>query len=388
LEVFAVRSLGKSENHERNNGADGREERRPLRIAQLAHLYESVPPKLYGGTERVVAWLTEELIRRGHQVTVFASGDSTINAPIEAGWPESLRLAGLSKWGDSYGLLNLTAAYRRAHDFDIIHAHVDYWSFPFARMVDTPTISTMHGRLDIPHLHPIYREFREHPLVSISHDQRTHLPFANWIGTVYHGLPRGDLKFNPEPGTYLAFLGRIAPEKRPDWAIEIAQRAGIPLKIAAKVDPADREYFESRIKPMLDSASNVEFIGEIDQKRKSSFLGGAIALLFPIDWPEPFGLVMAEALACGTPVIARPCGSVPEIIRHGTTGFVAENIDDLVALTRRVNEISRFACRQEFEARFTAETMADRYEALYRRMLAARPRARRAGVARKLNAAG
>ncbi len=359
---------------------------RRLRIAQLAHLYESVPPKLYGGTERVVAYLTDELTRRGHEVCLFASGDSSVSAQVSAGWPESLRLAGLSPYGDSYALLNLAAAYERADEFDIIHAHVDYWSFPFARLVSTPTVSTMHGRLDLPHLHPIYRRFREMPMVSISNDQRSYLPFANWVSTVYHGLPQ-HLKFSPGPGKYLAMLGRIAPEKRPDWAIEIAKRAGLPLKIAAKVDPADREYFESKIKPML-SAPGVEFIGEIDEARKSRFLGDAIALLFPIDWPEPFGLVMIEALACGTPVIARPCGSVPEIIRHGVTGFLGDTIEELTTAARRVHELSRWACRREFEARFTVEAMADGYEALYYDILeGARGPRRRNGSARRTRAA-
>ncbi len=349
----------------KRNGAGSRG--RPLRIAQIAHLYESVPPKLYGGTERVVAYLTDELVRRGHDVTLFASGDSNVSAPVLAGWPESLRLAGLSRYGDSYALLNLSAAYERAHEFDIIHAHVDYWSFPFARLVSTPTVSTMHGRLDLPHLHPIYRHFAEMPLVAISNDQRTYLPFANWLGTVYHGLP-GHLKFNPGPGKYLAFLGRIAPEKRPDWAVEIARRAGIPLKIAAKVDPADREYFESKIRPIF-SGPGVEFIGEIEEERKSQFLGDAIALLFPIDWPEPFGLVMIEALACGTPVIARPRGSVSEIIRHGVTGYLGDTIDELAAAAKKAHEISRRACRREFEERFTVDAMASGYEALYYRVL-------------------
>lgn len=340
---------------------------RPLRIAQLAHLYESVPPKLYGGTERVVAYLIDELARRGHDVTLFASGDSNVRARLHAGWPESLRLAGLSQYGDSYALLNLSAAYERAHEFDIIHAHIDYWSFPFARLVSTPTVSTMHGRLDLPHLHPIYRNFREMPLIGISNNQRTYLPFANWLGTVYHGLP-GHLKFSPGPGKYLALLGRISREKRPDWAIEIARRAGIPLKIAAKVDPADREYFESRIQPML-SGPGVEFIGEIDEASKSQFLGDAIALLFPIDWPEPFGLVMIEALACGTPVIARPCGSVPEIICHGVTGYLGDTVEELASAAQKAHELSRSACRREFEERFTVEAMASGYEALYYRVL-------------------
>jgi glycosyltransferase involved in cell wall biosynthesis len=337
---------------------------RPLRIAQVAPLYESVPPKLYGGTERIVAYLTEELVRRGHEVTLYASGDSTVNAPLAAGFPRSLRLAGLDHLGTIYHLPMLSDVYDNASRFDIIHSHVDCLSFPLARLVEVPTVSTMHGRLDLSEFQPIYRSYTDLPLVSISNDQRRPLPDMNWVGTVYHGLPRNLLRFSASPGNYLAFLGRMSPEKRPDLAIEVARRAGIPLKLAAKVDRADRDYFESVVKPLL-STSGIEFVGEINETQKEEFLGGAIALLFPVDWPEPFGLVMIESLACGTPVIARPCGSVPEILRDRLTGFIASSVDDLVAAVRRINEISRRQCREEFETRFTVEVMAANYERIY-----------------------
>jgi glycosyltransferase involved in cell wall biosynthesis len=337
---------------------------RPLRIAQIAPLYESVPPKLYGGTERIVACLAEELVRRGHEVTLYAAGDSTANAPLAAGVPQSLRLAGLDHYGPAFHLPMLSEVYDNASRFDIIHSHVDCLSFPLARLVQVPTVSTMHGRLDLSELLPIYGSYSDLPVVSISNDQRRPLPQLNWVRTVYHGLPRNLLKFNPQSGNYLAFLGRIAPEKRPDLAIEIARRTGVPLKIAAKIDRTNREYFDSVIKPLL-SGPGVEFIGEISESEKQQFLGGALALLFPVDWPEPFGLVMIEALACGTPVIARPCGSVPEVLRDGVTGFTGSSLDDLTAAVRRIGEISRRKCREEFESRFTAEVMTANYERVY-----------------------
>jgi glycosyltransferase involved in cell wall biosynthesis len=361
----------------------------PLRIAQVAPLCESVPPKLYGGTERVVAYLTEELVRRGHEVTLFASGDSTANAKIEATYPAALRAAGLAHLGASLQLPALSEVFDRSDRFDIIHSHVDYWSFPFARLVATPTVTTLHGRLDIEELFGVYRYYSGAPVVSISDAQRVPLPELNWVDTVYHGLPKERLRFNPGPGKYLAFLGRIAPEKRPDLAIEIARRAGIPLKIAAKVDVVDREYFEFNIRPRIDSR-NVEFIGEIGEHEKNEFLGDALALLFPIDWPEPFGLVMSEALACGTPVIARPCGSVPEILNDGVTGFVASSLDDLVHAVRNVGGIARRKCREVFEARFTADAMAANYERIYYQLIGvgrARPSRDRAPLARNLTEA-
>lgn len=343
--------------------------RRPLRIAQLAPLYERIPPELYGGSERVVSYLTEELVRRGHEVTLFASGDSKTAARLSAGTPRALRLAGLAPLGAPLHLPMLTELYENADMFDVIHSHIDYWSFPFARLVSTPTVSTMHGRLDIQELKPIYNIFRDMPLVSISEVQRSPLPEMNWIGTIYHGLPGGFLEFKPRPGKYLAFLGRISPEKGIDIAIDVALRAGVPFKIAAKVDAVDQEYFEQLIKPRL-APPDVEYIGEISEHEKSEFLGNALALLFTINWPEPFGLAMIESMACGTPVIARPCGSVQEIIRAGRTGLIGTTVDELVDTIKNVDQISRADCRAEFEARFTVERMAEQYEALYMSLIA------------------
>lgn len=341
-----------------------------LRIAQVAPLYERIPPKLYGGTERVVSYITEELVRRGHQVTLFASGDSQTGAKLAPGCPQSLRLAGKPELGAFLQLPMLSDIYEEAANrFDVIHSHIDYWSFPFARLTNVPpTMATMHGRLDIEELHPVYARYRGVPLVSISDAQREPLPLMNWVETIYHGLPRDLLRFSPTPGKYLAFLGRISPEKRPDIAIEVARRVGIPLRIAAKVDAVDRDYFEAVIKPLL-APPDVEYIGEISEAEKSEFLGNALAFMFTIDWPEPFGLAMIEALACGTPVIARPCGSIPEVIRAGVTGFVVKSVDEMVAAVHKIDELSRETCRKEFEARFTAEIMVDRYEQVYRQLI-------------------
>ena len=309
-----------------------------LRIAQLAPLYERIPPKLYGGTERVVSYITEELVRRGHQVTLFASGDSETGALLVPGCPQSLRLAGKAELGGFLQLPMISDVYDgAANRFDVIHSHIDYWSFPFARLTNVPTVATMHGRLDVEELHPVYARYRSMPLVSISDAQRTPLPLMNWVDTIYHGLPRDLLRFSPGPGKYLAFLGRISPEKRPDLAIEVARRVGIPLKLAAKVDAVDRDYFQTVIKPLL-SPPDIEYIGEIGEPEKSEFLGNALAFMFTIDWPEPFGLAMIEALACGTPVIARPCGSVPEVIRTGVTGFIVKSVDEMVAAVREYRE--------------------------------------------------
>jgi len=345
-----------------------------LRIAQIAPLYERIPPKLYGGTERVVSYITEELVRRGHQVTLFASGDSETGARLAPGCAQSLRLAGKPELGAFLQLPMLSDVYEgAAARFDAIHSHIDYWSFPFARLTNVPTVATMHGRLDVEELHPVYGRYRGVPLVSISDAQREPLPLMNWIETIYHGLPRDLLRFSPGPGKYLAFLGRISPEKRPDLAIEVARRVGIPIKIAAKVDVVDRDYFETVIKPLL-SPPDVEYIGEITESEKSEFLGNALAFMFTIDWPEPFGLAMIEALACGTPVIARPCGSIPEVIRNGATGFIVKSVEEMVAAVGQIGKLSREECRREFENRFTAEIMVDRYEQVYRQLIEEGPR--------------
>jgi glycosyltransferase involved in cell wall biosynthesis len=342
----------------------------PMRIAQVAPLYEAVPPKLYGGTERVVALLTEELVRRGHEVTLFASGDSVTSARLAAVTERALRLDAASRdllAADTIRELDLV--FGNARDFDVIHCHVDYLAFPFSGLVATPTLHTVHGRLDLPHLTPIYRQFKHVPLVSISEAQRAPLADVGvtWIGTVHHGLAPDRFTFSATPGDYLAFLGRLSPEKQPDLAIEVAKQTGLPLRIAAKVDAADRDYYERVVAPLLDHPL-IEFVGEIGDADKSAFLGGARALLFPIDWPEPFGLVMLEAMACGTPVIARPRGSVPEIVRPGVSGFIGESTAELVAAVSRVDTIDRAECRRDFERRFVVTRMVDDYEALYRRV--------------------
>jgi glycosyltransferase involved in cell wall biosynthesis len=335
-----------------------------MRIAQVAPLYESVPPHTYGGTERVVSYLTEELVRQGHDVTLFASGDSVTEAELVPCAPRSLRLDDEVIDPFARQIVELEAVAARANDFDVIHWHLDYFHFPISRRLVTPSVTTLHGRLDIPELQPLYDEFGDMPVVSISNDQRAPLPKANWVATIHHGMPPDELPPRLEPGEYLAFLGRISPEKRADRAIEVARRAGMPLRIAAKVDDVDRAYFEEHIEPMLE-ADHVEFIGEIDSGAKADFLGRAAALLFPIDWSEPFGLVMIEAMSCGTPVIAYRSGSVPEVIRDGINGFVVEDIDGSVAAVERLGTLSRAGCRQAFEERFTVERMARDYVALY-----------------------
>ena len=339
-----------------------------LRIAQIAPLYERIPPKLYGGTERVVSYVTEELVRRGHDVTLFAAGDAQTTARLHAACPQALRLAGKQELGGFLQLPMLSDVYENAEDFDVIHSHIDYWSFPFARLSKTPSVSTMHGRLDLEDLKPIYARYRTVPLVSISDGQRTPVPFMNWVSTIHHGLPRDLLTYSKGPGKYLAFLGRISPEKRPDLAIDIARKAGIPIKLAAKVDVVDRAYFDQVIKPRL-SPPDVEYIGEINESQKNEFLGNALALMFTIDWPEPFGLAMIEALACGTPVIARPCGSVPEILRNGVSGIIAADFDTLVQAVRNIDRVSRADCRREFEMRFTADVMAEQYEHVFHNLI-------------------
>jgi glycosyltransferase involved in cell wall biosynthesis len=339
-----------------------------MKIAQVSPLWESVPPKLYGGTERIVSYLTEELVRLGHDVTLFASGDSLTTAKLRAASPEALRLSnGIFNRDAPIVTLLEQALGAAASEFDIIHSHLEFIGFPLARRCATPILSTMHGRLDLPELVPVFREFSEMSLVSISNAQRGPLPWCNWEATVYHGLPTDLYSFHPRPGKYLAFLGRIAPEKRPDHAIEIAKRLGMPLRIAAKVDAADRNYFEAEIEPLL-AHPLVEYLGEITDDEKNDFLGDAYAMLAPYDWPEPFGLVLIESLACGTPVLAYRRGSIPEVIDDGVTGFVGETLNDLVEAVERVGSLNRLHCRQAFESRFTVERMAQDYLAAYRQL--------------------
>lgn len=339
-----------------------------LRIAQVAPLAESVPPQCYGGTERIVSYLTEELVGLGHEVTLFASGGSKTNAKLVPISERPLRSDATVNDPLSKAIIEIEEVLKRSEDFDIIHFHDSYVHFPVARHLRIPAVTTMHGRMDLPDLVPIFREFSDLPLVSISDQQRKPLPVANWISTVQHGLPVDLYSFRPDPEDYVAFVGRICPEKRPDRAIEIAKRVGVRLKIAAKVDKVDKQYFESEIKPLLDSPL-IEFIGEVNEPEKNILLGGARALLFPIDWPEPFGLVMIESLACGTPVIAFNCGSVPEVLEDGKTAFIVETVAEAEHALRKIQHISRFICREEFGRRFTARKMTDNYVRVYERIL-------------------
>jgi len=339
-----------------------------MRIVQVAPLFESVPPKYYGGTERVVSYLTEELVRQGHEVTLFASGDSVTSARLVAACRRSLRLDKHCVDQMAHHILMLEHLVQRADEFDVIHFHVDYLHFPLFRRQSAAHVTTLHGRLDIPDLAPLYREFRDMPLVSISAAQREPLPWVNWQATVYHGLPDGLYRYRPEPGRYLAFLGRISPEKRVDRAVEIAKRVQIPLRIAAKVDKIDQDYFEGVVAPLLRDPQ-VEYLGEIGEGEKDEFLGNAYVLLFPIDWPEPFGLVMIEAMACGTPVIAYRKGSVPEVIEEGRTGFIVKDLEEAIEAVRRVPRLSRQRCREAFEERFTAARMAHDYLQVYQRLI-------------------
>jgi glycosyltransferase involved in cell wall biosynthesis len=339
-----------------------------VRIAQIAPLAEAVPPKLYGGTERVVSWLTEELVAQGHEVALFASGDSETSATLVPCVPQGLRLAGIRDHIASH-LVMLNNVRRRADQFDVIHFHIDLLQYPLFQDLAHKCVTTLHGRIDLPDFHPVYYAFPHMPLISISDDQRRPMPaHVNWLSTIYHGLPSTSCPYNAAGGDYLAFLGRIAPEKRPDRAIEIAKRAGIPLKIAAKVDKVDQEYFEGEIRPLLDHPL-IELIGEIDEQQKGGFLGNALALLFPIDWPEPFGLVMIEAMSTGTPTIAWRHGSAPEVIDHGISGLVVDSIDEAVSAVDRVRAMSRDRVRRCFEARFTATRMAKDYVAAYQRLM-------------------
>lgn len=349
-----------------------------MKIAQIAPLGESVPPKLYGGTERVVSYLTEELIRQGHDVTLFASGDSRTTAKLVRCSDMALRLNPVVKDHIPYHVAMMDKVRLRAKEFDVVHFHTDLLHFPLVHNLER-TITTLHGRLDLPDLRPFFAAFPGVPLVSISRSQRRHLPKRlNWVGNVYHGLPRDLLSFKANPSNdYLAFLGRISPEKRPDRAIEIAGRAGVPLKMAAKVDKADQAYWDDVISPMIRSNPNVEFVGEINDQEKADFLGNAIALLFPIDWPEPFGLVTIEAMACGTPIVAFRAGSVPEVIEDGLTGFVVCDVAEAVEAVLRLDTLDRKQARTVFEHRFTVERMAQAYSAIYQSLPAVRTNAAR-----------
>ena len=336
-----------------------------MHIAQIAPLTEAIPPKLYGGTERVISWLTEELIALGHEVTLFASGDSVTSANLDAVWPRALRLDGAVRDPNALHMLMLEKVYQRAAEFDFLHFHLDYYPFSLFSHQQTPFVTTLHGRLDLPEHQPVFDAFSSVPVVSISNSQRRPVPQAHWVRTVHHGLPERLLKPQPMKPSYFAFLGRIAPEKGIDRAIRISEHCGMPLKVAAKVDNFDREYFDEQIHPMM-RAANVEFIGEINDANKSEFLSGATVLLVPIDWPEPFGLVMIEAMACGTPVIAFNRGSVPEVIEDGLTGFIVEDINGAVGAVDRLHQLSRAKIRGRFEDRFTARRMAQDYLSVYR----------------------
>lgn len=340
-----------------------------MKIAQVSPLYESVPPALYGGTERIVSFLTEELVAQGHDVTLFASGDSVTSARLIAPCEASLRLSEQIQDHCAIHMLMLEQVIQRADQFDMIHFHTDYLHYSAARRLRTPHVTTLHGRLDLPELKPLYREFSDIPLVSISDAQRKPLPRARWEGTVHHGLPREPFTFRGEPGDYLVFVGRYSKEKRADRAIEIAKAAGMKLKLAAKVDPADVEYFRERIEPLLDHPL-IENVGEVDEAGKIRIIGGAAAFLFPIDWPEPFGLVMIESMACGTPVIAFNHGSVPEVMVDGVSGLVVETVEEAIAAVPRALALDRRRIRAVFEERFTAGRMARDYVDLYERLIA------------------
>jgi glycosyltransferase involved in cell wall biosynthesis len=342
-----------------------------MKIAQVAPLIESVPPRLYGGTERIVSYLTEELVRLGHDVTLFASGDSITSAELGPCCTRALRLDPTVCDIIPYFMLMIDKVRERAEEFDVLHFHIDLFHFPLFRSLAARTLTTLHGRQDLGDLKPFYGRFGEMPLVSISNNQRKPLPHANFVATIHHGIPAGLYRPSFEQGSYVAFLGRISPEKRPDRAIRIARAAGIPLKIAAKIDKVDEDYFRNDILPLIDGPE-VEFIGEINERDKTKFLGEAAALLFPVDWPEPFGLVMIEAMACGTPVLAFRCGSVPEVIEDGVTGKMVDSEEEAIAALPAVLSYDRRAVRQRFEERFTAARMAKDYVSIYRRLLKTR----------------
>jgi glycosyltransferase involved in cell wall biosynthesis len=342
-----------------------------MRIAQIAPLAESVPPKLYGGTERVVAWLIEELIELGHDVTLFASGDSNTRAKLMAAWPQALRLGRprSDPMAAQTALLELMA--RHAAEFDVIHAHIDWLHLPLLSRLGVPFMTTFHGRLDLPGLSKVVGRYPNAPFISISDNQRLPLPEANWLGTVYHGMPEQSLRPAFAPGKYLAFLGRLTADKGPDVAVRIAKSVGMPLKIAAKVPRAEKGYYAKTIAPLIDG-DQIQLTGEVNDQAKEEFLANAAALVFPIDWPEPFGLVMIEAMACGTPVIAFRRGSVPEVIDDGVTGFIVESEAEAVDAIRRLPELDRHRVRSVFERRFAAKRMAEDYVRHYQKLISGR----------------
>lgn len=350
-----------------------------MRIAQVAPMFEAVPPQQYGGTERVVSYLTEELVRRGHDVTLFASGDSRTSARLVPTTESALRkrfsLQEMKELAFPLHLGMIGDVLQHADEFDIIHCHIDYFPWAFEQFVRTPIVTTLHGRLDLDYLPPLIQRFPQASLISISHHQRSPLaPYhPHWVGTVYNGIAVDEFPFSDTPGEYFLFLGRIAPEKRADWAVEIAKRTGIKLKVAAKVDPYDQEYFEREIEPLFDHPL-VEYLGEVDEQEKRELLAGAYGLMFPIDWPEPFGMVQIEAMACGTPVLAMNRGSVPEVLRHGVSALIGNSVDELVALAPELGKLDRRACRREAERRFSSHTMAQGYEQTYRRVIEERKR--------------
>ncbi len=339
-----------------------------MKIAQVSPIFERVPPKAYGGTERVISYLTEELVRQGHEVTLFASGDSITSARLVPVIDKSMRLDPQRQEWLMYHTMMLDQVAAMADAFDVIHFHTDYLHFPLAKKLHVPHVTTLHGRLDLPELIPLYRHFSKVPLVSISNSQRMPLPWVNWLDTVYHGLPSDLYSFESDPDDYFAFIGRISPEKRVDRAIDIALQCGVPLYIAAKIDRLDEAYFNECIKPLLNHPL-IEYIGEIGEQEKRTFLGKARALLFPIDWPEPFGLVLIEAFASGTPVIAYRHGAITEIMEDGGTGFIVTNQEQALEAAGKTGSIDRRHCREIFERRFTATRMAENYLQVYRRIL-------------------
>jgi len=346
-----------------------------MRIAQLAPLAESVPPKLYGGTERVVAWLVDELVELGHEVTLFASGDSRTKGQLHSVWPRALRLGRKGADPSAACSLSLEAIAKRAADFDVIHSHVDWLPLPLLSRLGVPFLTTMHGRLDLPGLPDVVREFSEAGFVSISDNQRRQLPEAKWIATIHHGLPTSLFLPSYDQGYYLAFLGRLTVEKGPEDAIRIAEAVGMPLRIAAKIPRAETAYFKKQLQPHIDG-ERIALVGEVDDAKKQPFLAGAAALLFPIDWPEPFGLVMIEAMACGTPVIAYRSGSVPEVIEDGVTGLIVDGEEEAVAAVSKIGLLDRKMIRKRFEERFSSRRMASEYEFQFQRLISDESRKR------------